>query len=69
MARHQNRKNAGASGDMESTSNERGGSDFCEVMEISVRLQGAAGRQAVVKTCSEVGRKARVDRSCALEWG
>ena len=44
MALHQNRENAGTSGDVESTSNELGRSDFCKVMEISVRLQGAAGQ-------------------------
>lgn len=51
MALHQNRENAGTSGDVGGTSDALGGRDFCEVMEINVRLQGATGQQAVGKTC------------------
>lgn len=57
VALRQNRENAGASGDVESTINKHGGRDPCKVMEIDVRLQVTAGWWAVVKTCSGSGEE------------
>lgn len=59
MALQKNLGNAAVSGDVESTDNKLGGSNFYQVTEISVGLQGTAGWRALVRTRSVLWEEAQ----------